>query len=128
MKDPRIKVLRLNVFHGHAVVFKHSLICIKTSPIRSRDKNVLRNEIYELLKLPLVLSDPLFGPPALDELSDLASDVGHPLKHVVVRFSNVASKELLRTERLSTEKDGETEPAVQVSLCGERNAQEIAIL
>ena len=96
MKNLRIKVVCLNLFQGHAVVFQHSLICIKTSPVRSRNDNVLRNEIYKLPKLPLVLSDPLFGRLCCGNISyranklDLGQFIPYPMSHNVDIFDGSA--------------------------------------
>src|SRR5271169_4194954 len=51
----------LNILQSKAEVFECDLVCIKTAAVRSSNEDVLRNQIYELLKLSFVLTDPLYG-------------------------------------------------------------------
>ena len=60
MKDPTNKVRRQNIFQGKTRVFEIAPIGVKESPVWFQDKNVLRNNVYELPKLHFVLFDSLF--------------------------------------------------------------------
>jgi hypothetical protein len=56
----------LRVIAGKTVIFARDLIRIATTPVRSKDENVMRNGIDDLPQLTFTLAQLLLRPGALD--------------------------------------------------------------
>src|SRR5215813_665816 len=51
----------LHFLKSAPVIVEHRLVCLKQGPLRVQDKDMLRKEIYELAKLPPILSELVFS-------------------------------------------------------------------
>src|SRR5258707_15491707 len=60
-----ISACSLHLFEGVAVIVEHHLVRLKWKSLRVQDQDMLRKEIYELPKLPLVLPELLLNTLAL---------------------------------------------------------------
>src|SRR4030095_7190136 len=69
MKESGPKVRSHNRFHGEAAEIEHRLVRVKCGSIRSQHHHRLCNRVGNLSKLPFVLPEFFFSPPALFDVS-----------------------------------------------------------
>ena len=77
MIDPCSEVARLNVLQSETEIVTQAPIRIKHGPIRSKDHDVMRNDIDELLKLSLTLSELGFSPLTLGDVHHRPNVLGY---------------------------------------------------
>src|SRR5271166_5282876 len=74
MKDSGNRVFGLRLLRSKAGVFQFSSVCKKRTPVRAENKDLLRNHIDELSKLPFALPNLFLGPLSV---SDIANGAGN---------------------------------------------------
>jgi hypothetical protein len=78
-------------------------------------------------ELRFSLAESLLGPPALEELTDIATDTEHHFEEFLVRLSDVPAEKLHDAEKIHPVLDGKTASPVQPLLGGNLRPGEVGI-
>ena len=84
----------------------------------------VEREVDQSTKALLALSELLFGPLALDKLSNLAADRRHQVQKSLVRLVDAMARQIDDAEDLGAEQDRKGEGRMQPVTCGGLRAKE----